>query len=631
MAVFLRVIDAEDKSTALRDAVVAHDASSRFEVEPDSFARVPKAPFAYWVGERVRRIFDAFSTFENKTGGRSARKGLSTDDDFRFLRCYWEVCPDQRTADRWPPIVKGGKRAPFYSSISTVIDWAEHGAQLKAFTIGRYGNAGKRVFNEDFYFRPGLTWPLRGIRYSASVVPRGCVFSGGGKMAFAPENELLTVLAVFNSLAFDSLIALFAGKVGGVQYESGLISRLPFPEIPDHLCAALKQAARRSWSLRRSLDARIETSHAFQLPALLQVAGAGLVDRAAAWLERVAEVEDAVSRFQREVDTLCFALYGLDDKDRRRIEEGFGSSQANDEPGENEPEGEAEVSEVDVTPMVAALLSWAVGVAFGRFDVRLGSGDRDHDAEPEPFDPLPPCSPGMLAGADGLPVNESPQRYPIEFPRDGVLVDDMGHECDLVARTRQVFQTALGDDADALWREAAEIVDSRGRSLRAWFAGSFFEKHVKRYSKSRRKAPIYWQLSTPSASYSVWLYLHRFTRDTFYKVLNDFVEPKLRHEERKLASLTQEGGGTPTSTQRKQIDAQAGFVEELRNFRHEVARIAPLWNPDLDDGVIINFAPLWRLVPHYRSWQKECKKVWDKLCKGEYDWAHLAMHLWPER
>ena len=62
-----------------------------------------------------------------------------------------------------------------------------------------------------------------------------------------------------------------------------------------------------------------------------------------------------------------------------------------------------------------------------------------------------------------------------------------------------------------------------------------------------------------------------------------------------------------------------------------MARIAPLWNPDLDDGVIINFAPLWRLVPHHRSWQKECKKVWDKLCKGEYDWAHLAMHLWPER
>jgi len=37
------------------------------------------------------------------------------------------------------------------------------------------------------------------------------------------------------------------------------------------------------------------------------------------------------------------------------------------------------------------------------------------------------------------------------------------------------------------------------------------------------------------------------------------------------------------------------------------------------------------LVPQNKSWQRECKKVWDKLVKGDYDWAHLAMHLWPER
>ena len=60
-------------------------------------------------------------------------------------------------------------------------------------------------------------------------------------------------------------------------------------------------------------------------------------------------------------------------------------------------------------------------------------------------------------------------------------------------------------------------------------------------------------------------------------------------------------------------------------------RVAPLWNPNLDDGVIINFAPLWRLVPQHKPWQKELKSTWDALCDGKYDWAHLAMHLWPER
>ena len=38
------------------------------------------------------------------------------------------------------------------------------------------------------------------------------------------------------------------------------------------------------------------------------------------------------------------------------------------------------------------------------FDVRLATGERELPGEPEPFDPLPVCSPGMLVGDDGLPV-----------------------------------------------------------------------------------------------------------------------------------------------------------------------------------------------------------------------------------
>jgi len=151
------------------------------------------------------------------------------------------------------------------------------------------------------------------------------------------------------------------------------------------------------------------------------------------------------------------------------------------------------------------------------------------------------------------------------------------------------------------------------------------------YSKSRRKAPIYWQLATPSASYSVWLYIQAFTRDTMFRVQNDFVVPKLRLEENRLAALESEAGDKPTATARKEIDRQREFVAELRAFLDEVRRVAPLWDPDLDDGVIINFAPLWRLVPQHRPWQTELKKTWDELCAGKYDWAHLAMRLWPER
>ena len=45
---------------------------------------------------------------------------------------------------------------------------------------------------------------------------------------------------------------------------------------------------------------------------------------------------------------------------------------------------------------------------------------------------------------------------------------------------------------------------------------------------------------------------------------------------------------------------------------------------------VLVMAPLWRLVPH-KPWQRELKKKWSELADGKYDWAQLAMHLWPER
>ena len=197
-----------------------------------------------------------------------------------------------------------------------------------------------------------------------------------------------------------------------------------------------------------------------------------------------------------------------------------------------------------------------------------------------------------------------------------ILVDDVGHPSDLVDRLRR-----------ALPRRASEHDDN----TRAWLAKNFFESHIERYTVARQKAPIYWQLATTSGSYSIWCYYHRLTRDTFFQAVNDYVAPKADHEEIKLNTLRQKTGPNPSNKQRKEINVQETFVAEIRAFLSEVKRIAPLWNPNLHDGVIINFAPLWRLVPQHKAWQKECKKVWDKVVKGTYDWTHLAIHLWPER
>lgn len=168
-------------------------------------------------------------------------------------------------------------------------------------------------------------------------------------------------------------------------------------------------------------------------------------------------------------------------------------------------------------------------------------------------------------------------------------------------------------------------------ALRDRLRTSFFSEHLAQYSRSRRKAPVYWQLATTSASYSVWLYIHEFTKDTLYRVQNDFVGPKLVHEERRLDALRQEVGAAPKAAERKTLAVQEEFVEELRTLLEETKRVAPLWNPNLDDGVTICFAPLWRLVSHHKRWQGELKSTWDALCAEELEWTNTSMHFWPQR
>ena len=267
-----------------------------------------------------------------------------------------------------------------------------------------------------------------------------------------------------------------------------------------------------------------------------------------------------LGELQSKIDAIAFELFGLDASDRSEIEGAsiFASAEiveASDE-SENNDAGVAAVESEQF-----CLQSWSVGVAFGRFDVRFATGERSIPSEPEPFDALPDRSPGMLQNGDA----------PF-MPCRGVLVDDSGHADDLVARITAVYERVGQPSPEPT-------------ALRNSLAREFFPAHVKMYSKSRRKAPIYWQLATPSASYSVWLYLHDLNKDTLFRVQADYVAPKGVHEQRQLEGLRTEVGPNPSAAQRKVIEIQETFVGELHALLEDVKRVALKWTPNLGPAV----------------------------------------------
>jgi hypothetical protein len=156
--------------------------------------------------------------------------------------------------------------------MTTYVNWMKDGAECKNYIIQRYpylnGNSAFVAKNTEYYFRPGLTWPLRGIRFSAQAIAKDSIFSVAGKMATSDKlREIGPLMALFNSKPFDYMVRFFAGKVGGVQYEVGLISNIPLCPI-DQSTEELASLSNGAWSTKRRTDTATLTSHAFHAPAL---------------------------------------------------------------------------------------------------------------------------------------------------------------------------------------------------------------------------------------------------------------------------------------------------------------------------------------------------------------------------
>jgi hypothetical protein len=208
-------------------------------------------------------------------------------------------------------------------------------------------------------------------------------------------------------------------------------------------------------------------------------------------------------------------------------------------------------------------------------------------------------------------------------------VDDPGHADDVIRRVRESLEVIWGDRSVSIEKEACEMLGVR--ELRDYFRNprGFFEFHWKRYSESRRKAPIYWLLQSKDRNYGLWLYYPRLNRDTLFKALQQYVEPKINTETTRLTEMKNvlaSNGDLPRkerALRERQIEAQEDLLVEVRTFRDTLREIANLgYDPDHDDGVPLNIAPFHELIP----W-KEPKDRWRELLQGKYEWSTISKRL----
>jgi len=194
---------------------------------------------------------------------------------------------------------------------------------------------------------------------------------------------------------------------------------------------------------------------------------------------------------------------------------------------------------------------------------------------------------------------------------------------------------ALFEDSDTILEELERILS---RDLRTYFKRDFFKAHLARYTKSRRKAPIYWHLSVPSRDWGIWAYAPTLSRETLFGILREGrrKETELAGVVGRLKSEVAKGEGREGQRLAKRLEAEERLLGEVASFAKEAEQVANLgWEPDLDDGFILCAAPLADLFPAWRApGRADAKHPADptqarRMIKaGKYPWATVSK--WTE-
>lgn len=543
------------------------DQKIRHDVARRDFASIDGSPLAYERVGIVAPVFRESPALEPAYG--RARQGAGTADDPRYVRNWWEVPSEQGSRPfAWVSFAKGGDFCRFYYDVGLRVHWDIERGTFANF-YGRKGRDQERPVAAGEFFRPGLTWPRRTQRgFNLRVLPAGCVFADKGPALFpVRESDTFFLLGAANSAAAEYLLR---GLMSFGSWEVGVIKRLPVPQAAPNQVERVGGLAKAIHDAKRDWDRGNEISTIFDRPWILRTSDRGAFGNALdATIASEIEAEVEIQTAYDELNTEAFRLYGFPASTRAHIEASLGVRA----PEVIWPQMEGNTTDQKRMEHVWRFLSYAVKSV-------------------------------VEADDDGIvPFSHA--------SGETRLVDRVRHELARLFPERNESQLEV-EIVNELKRGAKGY--RKCTSLDDWLANAWFEYHVSLY-KSR---PIYWHIAssqgTADCAFGALVHYHRFDKNRMAKLRASYMRDTIE-ELRRDAGLADKAGRADDriELQARLEEAQAldrrlqliqeGHQEGTEGGERDYRILTPWkapnarpkgWDPDLDDGVKVNIAPLER-------------------------------------
>lgn len=520
----------------------------RFSTKQAIFSGIPRTEYIYWVSDA---LFHAFTHYKKVRDYFTVRNGLTTGDNNRFLRLWFEI-RKENIGRKWFPCNKGGTFRRWYGNKDYLIDWENNGFALKNFTDIKTGKLRSTLRNIDFNFLPSVV-----VGHVASgdlpfrYVEGGFISESAVNSIYSLNNEvsLIYLLGILNSKSCNYISKMLSPTLG-VSPED--ILNIPIVVRDESIVSSVVKNA---LAISRIDWDAFETSWDFQHHPFRRKVST-IAEAFEQWQVECDDRFNQLKANEEELNRIFIDIYGLQDELTPEVED-----------------KDVTVRKAELGRDIRSFISYAIGCMFGRYSLEVDG----------------------LAYAGG--EWEASKYASFAADKDNIIpiCDDEYFEDDIVGLFVEFVKTVYGADTlDENLKFIADALGGKGQPkevIRNYFLNDFYKDHCKIY----QKRPIYWLFDSGKKNgFKALIYMHRYQPDTIARIRTDYVHEQQARYRTAIADLEQRIANASTGERvklnRKLTTLQAQEAE-IRTYEEKIHHLADqMISIDLDDGVKKNYA-----------------------------------------